>query len=85
MADRGFGDKLEQAWDAVWRGEALPPDLDAWLVGTLHDVHARDLVPQPDPRFVQNLRKELLTVAANPSAEAIRDPRAPNSHPAPDP
>ena len=77
MADSRSGDRLEQAWDAVWRGES-PADLDPRLAEALQALHARDHVPPADPAFVADVRKELLAAAPLPDSPATHDLPTPN-------
>ena len=85
MAERRVGDALEQAWDAVRRGEPPPADLDAGLVETLRAMQARDQVPPPDPTFIAELREALMTGPRSPAVSPGGGRHLPNGRPAPSP
>ena len=78
MADPRSGDRLEQAWDAVWRGDSPTAGLDPRLAEALQALHARDRVPPADPAFVADVRKELVASAALLAPPTGRNLTAPN-------
>jgi hypothetical protein len=80
VTEQDSGDRLAQAWEAIRRGEPLPADLDAWLVETLHDLHARDHVPPLDPTFVRTLREDLMSDFSLTAGTSVEDLIVPNGH-----
>lgn len=57
---RDLADQVDATWDAVVRGNPLPPDTRVReLTAEARRLHARDRAPAADPIFLARLRKEL--------------------------
>lgn len=78
MSEQRYGDELEHAWDAIARGDAPVTDLDAWLVETLREVHARDHADVPDATFLHDLREELMLDRAISTTSPVSHLQMPN-------
>jgi hypothetical protein len=84
VAEPRFGERLEQLWDAVRRGDPAAASADPSLAETLRLLHAHDRVPPPDPAFVAAVRPELMSAATVPVV-AGDAARVPNGRIAPGP
>jgi hypothetical protein len=80
MTDPRFGDHLQQVWDAVLQGEALPAEEDLRLGETIQTLVSRDHVPPPDPAFVAQVREELTGTATAVAPPPSADRSMPNGH-----
>src|SRR5262245_15649450 len=69
MADERTMDALSRHWNAVARGEPVPPtdpaDLDPVLTDVLAWAIAEDDAPGPDPGFVARLEETLMGTATH--------------------